>query len=492
MKIFDLFVIGAGSGGVRAARIAASHGARVAIAEEYRVGGTCVIRGCVPKKLLVYGAHFADELGAAANYGWNIAGAKTGTETAGAVARFDWTYLRDRIQGEVARLEGLYKQTLATNDVTLFAERAVIAAPQIVELASGERVRAKVILIATGGTPTRPTIIGADLALTSNEIFHIERLPTRMMIIGGGYIAHEFASILHSFGVQVMLATHGERMLRGYDSEAVGHLLDMERAKGIDVRFHVALESIARQADGSLRMTVAATKDADADAGGQPVTIDSDMLLFATGRRPNSSGLGLEAMGIECTENGAICVDVMNQTNIPDIYAIGDVTNRLQLTPVAIREGQAFADRCFGGVERWVDYEAVPTAVFASPPLASVGLSEEAAQARYGAAEVRVYRSSFRPMQAILAGHANLRCFYKMVTVGEPSGAVGSASGVAGRTGAAGGAEEVVVGLHMVGPESAEIIQAAAVAVKAGLSKQAFDDVVALHPTMAEELVLLR
>ncbi|MFM8542961.1 MAG: glutathione-disulfide reductase [Chakrabartia sp.] len=444
---FDLFIIGAGSGGVRAARVAAQHGAKVAVAEEYRVGGTCVIRGCVPKKMLVYGAHFAEDLHEAARFGWDIEGAS-----------FNWPRLRDIVQDDVTRLEGLYTQTLNSNHATIFAERATIAGPNTVRLASGQEVTAKVILIAVGAWPTLPNIPGTDLGISSNEIFHLENLPKRAVIVGAGYIANEFAGILQAFGVEVTLVTRGDRMLRGYDTELVERLVTMSRAKGIDVRFNFPLTGVSKQADGSLLVD-----------GGNEGAIETDMLLWAIGRTPKTSGLGIEAAGVEIDAQGAISVNEYNQSSVPSIYAVGDVTNRVQLTPIAIREGHAFADSVFGNRPRTIDYSAIPMAVFSSPPIAAVGLTEEEARAEHGEA-VKIYRSDFRPMKNVVSGRME-RGLYKMVTAGP---------------------EERVVGLHLIGPDSSEVLQAAAIAVKAGLTKQDFDDTIALHPSMAEELVLMK
>lgn len=444
---FDLFVIGAGSGGVRASRIAAQHGARVAVAEEYRVGGTCVIRGCVPKKMLVYGAHFAEDLHEAASFGWDIEGAK-----------FDWPRLRDLVQNDVSRLEGLYTQGLDNNRVEIFAERATVKGPNAVRLASGREVTAKIILIATGAWPARPDILGAELGITSNEIFHLDNLPRRAVIAGAGYIANEFAGILHAFGVHVTLVTRGDRMLRGYDEEIVDKLVEMTRKKGIDVRFNFPFKSITKLDNGSLCVD-----------GGDQGKFETDLVLFATGRVPNAKGLGLEDAGVKLDQAGALMVDEFNQTSVPSIYAVGDVTNRVQLTPVAIREGHAFADTVFGQNPRTVDYRAIPTAVFSSPPISGVGLTEVQARKEFGDA-VKVYRSDFRPMKNVVSGRQE-RGLYKMITAGP---------------------EEKVIGLHLIGPDSSEILQAAAIAVKAGLNKAAFDDTVALHPSMAEELVLLK
>jgi glutathione reductase (NADPH) len=443
---FDLFVIGAGSGGVRAARISASHGAKVAVAEEFRVGGTCVIRGCVPKKLLVYGAHFAEDLADARRFGWN-------TEN----PEFDWATLRDNVAAEVDRLEGLYGQTLGNNHVEVFLERAVIAGPNLVRLASGREVSARYILIATGAWPSMPDIPGAEYGITSNEVFSLPELPKRAVIAGAGYIANEFAGIFNELGVDVKLVTRGDKMLRSYDQEIVERLVGLSREKGIDIRFDFPFKSITKQSDGSLLV----------DGGDQGV-IATDLVLFAIGRVPNSKNLGLEAIGVATDKDGAIVVGADNRTNVASIYAVGDVTNRVQLTPVAIREGHAFADSVFGNNPRTVDYACIPTAVFANPPIAAVGLTEEEAREKFGA--VNVYRSDFRAMKNVLAGR-NERALYKMVTEA---------------------ATDKVLGLHIIGPDAGEILQAAAVAVKAGLTKQAFDDTVALHPSMAEELVLLK
>ena len=443
---YDLFVIGAGSGGVRAARIAASHGARVAAAEEYRVGGTCVIRGCVPKKLLVYGSHFAEDLADARRFGWTTDGAS-----------FDWATLRDNVAAEVDRLEGLYGQTFASNNVAVYRERAVIAGPNRIRLASGQDVTAEHILVATGAWPSIPDIPGVELGITSNEVFHLEQLPRRAVIAGAGYIANEFAGIFNELGVEVTLATRGDKMLRAYDQEIVERLLHISREKGIDVRLNFPFKGVSRQPDGSLLVD-----------GGDAGSIETDLVLWAIGRVPNSKGLGLEELGVAMGPDGTVLVDAYNRTNVSGIYAVGDVTNRVQLTPVAIREGHAFADTLFGGNPRTVDYDAIPTAVFSNPPIAAVGLTEAEARAKFG--EIAVYRSEFKPMKNTLAGR-NERALYKMVVDAN---------------------SQRVLGLHLIGPDSGEILQAAAVAVKAGLTKQAFDDTVALHPSMAEELVLLK
>ena len=444
---YDLFVIGAGSGGVRAARVSASYGAKVAVAEEHRVGGTCVIRGCVPKKLLVYGAHFAEDLKDARNFGWDVPD-----------CGFDWTRLRDNVLKEVSRLEGLYSETLSKHDVTIIKERAVVTGPNSVKLASGKVVTAKTILIATGGWPALPDVPGAEHGVTSNEVFHLDAMPKRVVIGGGGYIANEFAGIFHEFGAHVTIVNRSDTILRGYDEQIRDRLLQTSLSKGIDFRFNAPFEKIEKKKDGSLVVHL----------GGGGDSISCDLLLFATGRSPNVKGLGLDAAGVELNKKGAIVVDDANRTSCPSIYAVGDVTDRVQLTPVAIREGQAFADTVFGDKPTKVDYSCIPSAVFSHPPLAGVGMTE--AQARNALGSIRIYSSDFRAMKNVLA-QRNERSLYKLVCDA---------------------ATDRVVGIHMIGPDAPEILQAAAIAVKAGLTKADFDATVALHPSMAEELVLMK
>jgi glutathione reductase (NADPH) len=443
---YDLFIIGAGSGGVRAARIAAGHGAKVAAAEEYRVGGTCVIRGCVPKKMLVYGSHFAEDLADAKRFGWDASG-----------ATFDWPTLRNNVAAEVDRLEGLYGNTYANAGVEVFKERAVVTGPNTVRLASGREITASHILIATGAWPAMPAIPGIEHAITSNEVFHLPTLPRRAVIAGAGYIANEFAGIFNELGVEVTLITRGDKMLRSYDQELVEKLVEISRHKGIDIRFNYPCLGIDKQDDGSLIVR-----------GGDAGDIETDLVLVAIGREPNTKDLGLETAGVALDKGGAVIVDDYFATNVPSIHAVGDVINRVQLTPVAIREGHALADRLFAGKPRSIDYAAIPTAVFANPPIAGVGLTEEEARAKY--ADVQIYKSDFRAMKNTLAGRME-RSLYKMVVDG---------------------ATDKVLGLHLIGPDAGEILQAAAIAVKAGLTKQDFDDTVALHPSMAEELVLMK
>lgn len=443
---YDLFVIGAGSGGVRASRVAAAHGARVAIAEEYRVGGTCVIRGCVPKKLLVYGAHFAEDLKDARRFGWNVPDCD-----------FDWAVLRDNVLSEVDRLNGAYTNTLDSHGVEIVHERATVSGPNEVTLASGRKITAGKILIAVGARPLVPSCPGHEHGITSNEVFHLDSLPKRVLIAGAGYIANEFAGIFNEFGSKVTLINRSDVILRGYDEQIRDRLLQISMTKGIDFRFHAEFKGIERQADGSLKVSMTNHED-----------MEVDCVLFATGRVPNTDGLGLAEAGVELDAKGAVVVGDDNKSSVDSIYAVGDVTNRVQLTPIAIREGQAFADTIFGNKPTTVDYNCIPAAVFSHPPIAGVGMTESQAKQKYGA--VKVYTSDFRAMKNVLANR-NERALYKMIC--EPT---------SGK----------VLGLHMIGPDAPEILQAAAVAVKAGLTKDDFDQTVALHPSMAEELVLMK
>jgi glutathione reductase (NADPH) len=442
---FDLFVIGAGSGGVRAARVAAGHGARVAIAEEHRVGGTCVIRGCVPKKLLVVGAHFAEDLEDAGRFGWTV-GDK----------RFDWPVLRDHVLAEVARLSAIYQATLDSHGVATFHARAALADERRVRV-GGEEVSAAHVLVATGARPLVPDIPGAEHGITSNEVFHLERLPQRALICGGGYIANEFAGIFHELGVEVTQLVRSGQLLRGWEPALAERLLAIAIAKGIAVRLNTRPERVERAGDGTLLVHCSDGR-----------RIETDLLLWAVGRAPNSEALGLEAVGLATAAGGAIPVDPASHTMLPWLHAVGDVTDRVQLTPVAIREGHALADTLFGGTPWQVDHRLVPSAVFSHPPLASVGLTEGEARNRCG--PVRVFTSDFRPLKNVLAGREE-RALYKLVVDA---------------------ATDRVVGAHMIGPDAPEILQAVAIAVQAGLTKADFDRTVALHPTMAEELVLMR
>ena len=443
---YDLFVIGAGSGGVRAARIAAGHGARVAVAEEFRVGGTCVIRGCVPKKLLVYASHFAEELHDAAGFGWTIEG-----------ARFDWAKLRDFVAGDVDRLERAYTNTLDSNKVTHFHERAQVTGPHGVRLASGREISAAHILIAVGAWPVMPDFPGNEHAITSNEVFGLAAFPARVVIQGAGYIALEFAGIFNALGAEVTVVNRSDKILRGYEESLTERLLAMTRARGISYRFNSPIERIEKLGDGSFEVHT---------LGHEPLI--GDAVMVATGRAPKTAGLGLENAGIVLGKNGAVPVDGFNATTCPSIHAVGDVTDRVQLTPVAIREGHAFADTVFGGQPRTIAYDHIPSAVFSQPPLGGVGLSER--QAREAGHDVKVFTSDFRPMKNMFATRVE-RGFYKLITDA---------------------ATDKVLGVHMIGPEAPEILQAVAIAVKAGLTKADFDATVALHPSMAEELVLMK
>ena len=443
---YDLFVIGAGSGGVRASRIAASHGAKVAVAEEFRIGGTCVIRGCVPKKLLVYASHFAHSLHDAPTYGWTIEG-----------QTFDWAKLRDFVASDVDRLERAYTSTLDSNKVEHFHERATVAGPNTVRLASGREISAKVILIAVGAWPVLPDFAGVEHCITSNEVFHLPELPKRVVIQGAGYIALEFAGVFNALGSQVTVVNRSDKILRGYDHDLTDRLLPILQARGIEFGFNRPIRSVEKQADGSLLVHA---------GDGEPIA--ADVVLVATGRRPKTDGLGLDNAGIALGGNGEVPVDEYNQTACPSIYAVGDVTDRVQLTPVAIREGHAFADTVFGNMPRTTAYDHIPSAVFTQPPIAAVGLTEADARADYP--EVKVFKSDFRPMQNMFSDVAE-RGYYKLVVDG---------------------ATDRVLGVHMLSPDAPEILQAAAIAVKAGLTKAQFDATVALHPSMAEELVLMR
>ena len=443
---YDLFTIGAGSGGVRASRVAAAHGARVAVAEEFRVGGTCVIRGCVPKKLLVYGAHFAEDLADARRFGWDVP-----------TCAFSWPTLRDNVLAEVDRLHGLYCQTLGNAGVTIFEERAVVTGPNEVRLAGGRTVTAEHILVATGARPALPDCPGQEHGITSNEVFHLPALPRRALIAGGGYIANEFAGIFNELGVEVTILNRSHTLLRGYEEEIRERLKATSEAKGIRFHMGAVFESIDRGADGTLTARLS-----------DGASIETDLILFAVGRIPLTEGLGLESVGVELAVNRAVVVDEDSRSAVPSIFAVGDVTDRIQLTPVAIREGQAFADTQFGGPAHRVDYDCVPSAVFSHPPMAGVGVTEQ--EARRQGREITIYRADFRAMKNVLAGRDE-RGLYKMIC-----------DAGTGR----------VIGLHMIGPDAPEILQAAAVAVKAGLTKADFDATVALHPSMAEELVLMR
>ena len=443
----DLFVIGAGSGGVRAARIAASHGARVMIAEEFRVGGTCVIRGCVPKKLLVYASRFADAFEDAQGFGWTVA-----------EPMFHWPTLIHNKDREITRLEAAYTTTLERYKVEIVKSRAVLADANTVRLmATGKTVRARYILVATGGWPHHgPEIPGREHVISSNEAFHLPELPKRIVIQGGGYIAVEFAGIFAGLGSKVTLVYRGENILRGFDDDVRTHLRNEMQLRGIDVICGKTVTAVQKTAEGHFVLL-------SDDTG-----IEADQVMFAIGRWPCSKDLGLEAVGVKLGKRDSIMVDEYSQTSVPHIYAIGDVTDRLALTPVAIREGHAFADTVFGGRPTAVNHHDVPTAVFSEPEVGVVGLTEAEACARL--AKVDIYKTTFRPMKATLSGR-NTRTFMKLVV-----------DGITDR----------VVGCHIVGPAAAELIQVIGIAVTMKATKADFDATMAVHPTAAEELVTMR
>jgi glutathione reductase (NADPH) len=442
---YDLFVIGGGSGGVRAARIASGeYGAKVGLAEESRMGGTCVIRGCVPKKLMVFASAFPEAIVEARAYGWDV--------TAGA---FDWTAFRTKLETELDRLEGAYRNTLKNAGVVVHDERATIVDAHRVRLASGAEFTTKHILVATGGRPFVPDFPGAELAVTSNEMFHLPALPKRALVVGGGYIASEFACILKGLGVQVSQYYRGAQILRGFDDEARGHVSNAMRASGIDIHCGTDVMRLEKTATG---IRAVATDGTDREF---------DLVLYATGRRPNTSGLGLEALGLETGRNGEILVDAYSQTAVPSVFAVGDVTGRINLTPVAIREGHAFADTVFGAKPTTFDHLLVASAVFTQPEMGSVGLSEEAARAQE---PIEVYSTAFRPMKTAFAGKTD-RVLMKLI-VSQ--------------------ATRKVLGCHIVAPEAGEMIQLAAIAIRMGATKEDFDATCAVHPTMAEELVTMR
>ncbi|AOY01472.1 glutathione-disulfide reductase [Jeongeupia sp. USM3] len=448
MNEVDLFVIGGGSGGVRAARIAAGYGARVAIAEEANFGGTCVNRGCVPKKLLVYASRYRGDFDEAAAFGWRVG------ETA-----FDWATLIANKDREIARLEAVYRRNLDKAGVAIHAQRAVLDDAHTVRLADGTRIRAGKILIASGGRPYRgPAFEGQELAITSDEAFHLRALPRRIVIVGGGYIAVEFAGIFAGLGSETTLVHRGERVLRGFDTELADALASAYGRQGIGLRLGATVKRIVRDSDESgLAVTLSDGSIAHAD-----------VVMLCTGRRPYTGGLGLAEAGVALAQSGAILVDGESRTSVPSVFAVGDVTDRVNLTPVAIREGHAFADREFGGVPQPIDYDLIPTAVFSTPELGTVGLPEAAARERYP--QLRVFRTGFRTMRSAFADGDD-RMLMKLLVDG---------------------ATDRVVGVHVLGDAAAEMIQLAGVAQTAGATKAQFDMTMALHPSAAEELVTLR
>ncbi|MBF9037492.1 glutathione-disulfide reductase [Rhodobacterales bacterium LSUCC0246] len=441
---YDLFVIGGGSGGVRAARVAAGLGVKVALAEESRMGGTCVIRGCVPKKLMVFASEYAPMVEDAVAYGWDIS-----------LGAFHWPNFQRKLSAELDRLEGLYNGLLDKSGVTVFAQRATLSDPHSVRLADGTVKSAKHILIATGGRPVRPDAKGAEYGIVSDDIFNLPQLPKSILIVGGGYIACEFSCILSGLGVEVTQYYRGAQILRGFDDEARGLICDQMRANGISI--HMCTDVIGiEKTDNGLRVEA---------TNGEIQNFEH--VFFATGRRPNTDELGLEGLGVDLGRGGEIVVDQFSQTAVPSIYAIGDVTDRVNLTPVAIREAMAFVATVFEGKKTPVDHDLIPSAVFTQPEFGTVGLSEEAARA---AGQIEVYATSFKPMQSSFAGRFD-RVMMKLVVCATT---------------------RRVLGCHIVAPQAGEMIQLAGIAVKMGATKEDFDRVCAVHPTMSEELVTLK
>lgn len=444
---YDLFVIGAGSGGVRASRLAAMSGAKVAVAEEYRAGGTCVVRGCIPKKYMVYASEFGRTLEHMKGYGWSVD-----------KAVYDHNLFMDRMHREIDRLSGIYARNLRNSGAEIIDERVEFVDPHTLKLTkSGRTVTAEKILIATGGSPIMPKDVeGIDLAVSSNEMFHLDEIPEHIVIIGGGYIAVEFAGIMRGLGSRVCLVYRGETVLRGFDDDVRTHVHEELKRKGVKVITNASPRAIAKD-DGKLKVTL---------SNGESVT--ADKVLFAVGREPHTRGLGLEKAGVKVDDKGAVEVDGFSRSNVPHIFAVGDVTDRLNLTPVAIREAQAFAQTEYMNLPTQFDHADVPVAVFAQPPVGVVGLTEAEARRQFG--QVDIYKTRFRPMKDMLTGDEE-RVLMKIVVRAE---------------------DERVVGVHIVGPDAPEIIQAVAIAVKMGATKADFDRTCALHPSIAEELVTLR
>lgn len=441
---FDLFTIGAGSGGVAGSRRAASYGARVAICEDSRIGGTCVIRGCVPKKLLMYGAQFSEAFDDAAGFGWTVGNAS-----------FDWPTLIAAKDREIDRLEGIYRKLLANSGVTLLEGRGTVIDAHTVEVA-GKRYTAERIMIATGAWPALPAIPGIELAITSNEALDLPTLPGRVLIVGGGYIGLEFAGIFNGLGAKVTLAIRRDLPLAGFDQDIRSSVTAALQKRGVELLANTHIKSLKKQGDGVIVST---------EAGAE---LEFDLVMYATGRHPNSRGMGLEELGVELDKAGAIAVNSWSQTTVPSIYAVGDVTNHLNLTPWAIAQGRALAETIYNNNPIEADSNNVPAAVFSQPPVATVGLSEEDARARYG--EVTIYRAKFRPMKNTLSGRDEQTMMKLVVDRGT----------------------DKVVGCHMVGPDGPEIIQGIAIAIKCGATKKQFDQTLGLHPTAAEEFVTMR
>jgi len=441
---FDLFVIGGGSGGVRAGRVAAMGGAKVGLAEEYRMGGTCVIRGCVPKKLMVYASGYAEMMDDAEGFGWTI-GKRS----------FDWGKLIGKIDDELDRLEGLYRKGLSGNGVTIYNARAVVKDGHTVALSTGETITAKWILVATGGQPFVPTFKGSEHVMTSNDVFHLKDLPKRIMVVGGGYIACEFAGIFNGMGAEVTQFYRGAQILRGFDGEVRGHVAEEMKAKGVNLHVGTDVMEISRK-DGGLHVTC---------TNGSVTVVDA--VMYATGRVPNTGGMGLEEAGVKLGRRGEVMVNRYSATSCDSIYAVGDVTDRVQLTPVAIREGMAFVETVFNDNPTAVDHEFIATAVFTQPEIGTVGYTEEDAKEDF---DIEVYRAAFRPMANVLAGRDE-RMLMKLIVEKQ---------------------SRKVIGCHIIGPAAGEMIQLAGIAVKMGATKEDFDRTVAVHPTAAEELVTMK
>ncbi|MEC8773494.1 MAG: glutathione-disulfide reductase [Pseudomonadota bacterium] len=441
---YDMFVIGIGSGGVRAARFAANFGAKVAAAEDRYMGGTCVNVGCIPKKLFVYASHFPHDFEDAAAYGWTVG-----------EASFDWTTLRDNKDKEIGRLNGIYENMLGNAGVEVFKARATVVDPHTVDV-GGKQVTAEYILIATGGWPSVPDIPGKEHAITSNEFFHMEEWPERAIVVGGGYIAVELTGVFHGLGTNVIQLYRGPHFLRGFDDDVRHQLADEMRKQKVDLRFNANIARIEKDGDELV---------ADLEDGTQMRT---DVILYATGRSPNSANIGLEAAGVELGKGGAVLVDEGFKTSVPSIYAIGDVIDRVQLTPVALEEGMVVANELFNEKAGAVDYTNIPTAVFSQPSIGTVGLTEAQARDKYG--KVDIYMSDFKALKHTLTGRDE-RTLMKMIVHPET---------------------DAVLGVHMVGPEAGEIVQGIGIALKAGATKATFDATIGIHPTSAEEFVTMR
>ena len=445
---YDLFVIGAGSGGVRAARLSAELGARVAIAEEYRIGGTCVIRGCVPKKLLVYGSSYGSEFRDARGFGW-----------ACDKLAFDWPTLIGNVRREVDRLNGVYTRTLEKAGVARFLTRAVLEDANTIRLADRDgTISARTILVATGSHPVIPDVPGREHLITSNECFLLEKLPASLVIIGAGYIGMEFASIFNGLGVKVTVLYRGDQVLRDFDMDLRDGLAEAMRNRGVDLRMDTEIASITKEGEG-YRVHL---KRGDSVAAG--------LVMAATGRIPNTQGLGLEKIGVALGPNGRVVVDEFSKSSVDNIYAVGDVTDRKNLTPVAIHDANAFAETLFNGTPTKVDYSVIPTAVFSQPEIGTVGLSEEKARELKGQGAIDIYKTSFRPLRSMISGRDE-RTLMKLVVDMKT---------------------DKVLGVHMLGPDAAEIVQMAAIALRLGATKDDFDKTMPLHPSAAEELVTLR